>query len=313
MSKKQIITLSIIIGIIALLLILFGAVFCLRNVTVTTLYADSYPLTIIQDGQEVEITSDDIIQAAGLKKGSSIFTLDKDTAIENIEEAYPSLKVVQIKTVSVVRVEIIVRARVGVYYTEINVNDTSSGDQSVGYYILDEDLVILQTLVGDNGNDVPNNYTYLNIEGLNLEANITLYSQISTSDIQEITADAFNYICSAVKILETDEEIIVSDSENAEYVERETFSSIIESIEIVQASVAGYDSYVSGIYWLVITTRNGEKIEILRPDEDLLTKINYCFAAIPLLEDGNNTIICRYDENDELYYYQTYTEIDDTD
>jgi len=122
MSKGKIITLSIMSFLLVLIIVLFSAVFCLRSQNV-----------VIVEGSELNVSHTDIISASGLKNGQSIFMLDKEKAISNIESAYPYIIGVQIKTTSVVSVDIVVRAREELYYMAYNQN----------YYILDEDLKVL--------------------------------------------------------------------------------------------------------------------------------------------------------------------------
>lgn len=303
MTKKRIIILSVLLGILALIIILFGAVFCLRKISINTLNAEQYPLTITQtaeDGteQQIPITDEMLISASNLKRGRSIFGVDKEQAKQNIEQAYPSIKVVQINTVSAIQVQIVVRARVGVYYTSVNF---SGG--SVGYYILDEDLVILDTLLESEGANVPDDYIYINIDNEQFKSDKEIYDQLSTSTIQSHSSGAFNSICSAVRINNGQ----LSQNEADPFVERETISQLVQSVSIEKADVdlSGYEELAENIYWLTITTREGQILKILRPDKDLTTKVNYSFSAIPHLTNENNTIVCRYDENGDIYLYQT--------
>ena len=90
MSKKAIFGLTITIFLIVATSVLFGVVFCLRDQTVK----------IIGDST-ISISRDDIVATAGFKDGDSIFMLDKDQAIKNIEAKFSHIKVVQIKTLSV--------------------------------------------------------------------------------------------------------------------------------------------------------------------------------------------------------------------
>ena len=121
MSKGKIIAISIISFIIVLSIVLFGFVFCVRkqSVAFTT---------------ELNITEQQILDSANIKNGNPIFMLNKEQATKNIETKFPNIKVIQIKTTSLVSVEIVVRERFSLYYTE---NEDK-------FYILDEDLKVLQ-------------------------------------------------------------------------------------------------------------------------------------------------------------------------
>jgi len=142
MSKRSIITISIVTGLLAVLLILFGAVFCVRNQRVS----------FVGDRSSITVTDSEIINTAKIKKGSPIFAIDKNEATKNIESAYPYLKVIQVKTASPITIEFRVRARVAMYYTQYNTN----------YLLLDEDLKVLQIVT-----DVPQ-LTKLNINTLGI-------------------------------------------------------------------------------------------------------------------------------------------------
>ena len=125
MKKGAVITLSIVALILVLTGVLFGAVFCLRTQKVVVL--GETPVTI---------SKEDIVSAAGFKKGESIFLLDKEKAISNIEAKHAEIKVVQIKTTSVTEIEIRIRARHKMFYTTFGEN----------YFILDEDLKVLDII-----------------------------------------------------------------------------------------------------------------------------------------------------------------------
>ena len=116
MRKGSVIALSIIALLLVTAGVLFGAVFCLRSQSVKVV-GDS-PITI---------SKEDIISTAGLKKGQSIFLIDKEKALNNIEAKFPYVKVIQIKTTSLTEIEFVVRARHKMFYAE---DDTK-------YYIMD--------------------------------------------------------------------------------------------------------------------------------------------------------------------------------
>ena len=120
MSKGKIITFSIISFIVLLNIILFGFVFRLRKQQVIT--------------NDANINSEKIIEAASLKEGKSIFLLDKQTAISNIEKAFANVKVVHIKTINLTTIQFVLRARYPLYYAQ-NSNE---------FYILDEELKVLE-------------------------------------------------------------------------------------------------------------------------------------------------------------------------
>lgn len=122
--KKTIIISSVLIGIIGLIAILFGFVFCLRD------------QRVIVVGEDINYSTEDIISTAGLKTGSPIFMLDKATAIDKIETEFINIKVIQIVTTSPFSVDIRVCSRYKTYYVEY-------GDD---YYALDEELKVLDVV-----------------------------------------------------------------------------------------------------------------------------------------------------------------------
>ena len=120
MKKGKIITISIISFFVLLNVILFGFVFRLRKQTVRFV-------------GDVSVSEQAIIDVAGLKTGGSIFMLDKQTATQKIEKDFPYLKVIEISTKSVTKIEFVIRSRYEMFYIESN-----------GWnYILDEDLKVL--------------------------------------------------------------------------------------------------------------------------------------------------------------------------
>ena len=105
MSKGKIIAISIIGFIVVLSTVLFGFVFCVRKQSVSFV-------------TELSVTEQQILESANIKNGRPILLLDKEQAIQNIETKFPNIKVIQIKTTSLFAVEIVVRERFSLYYTE---------------------------------------------------------------------------------------------------------------------------------------------------------------------------------------------------
>ena len=167
MSKGKIITFSIISFIVLLNIILFGFVFRLRKQEVLL--------------NDVTINSESIIKSAGLKNGKSIFLVDKDSAISNVEKAYPNIKVVQIKTIGVTKLQFIVRTRYPLYYSSVN-------DK---FYILDEELKVLEIETTE-----PNNLIKIETE-LDLN-NAEVGNFVGTDKEKEISYKFFKAMYEAV-------------------------------------------------------------------------------------------------------------------
>lgn len=295
MSKKGlIITTSILAVLLVIATILFGAVFCLRRQYITPLNTETFTF-IDNDRVTQTISTQQIIDATGFKKGNPIFTLDKAKAKANIEEAFPSLKVVNIKTKSVISVEIVVKQRKAVYYA-----DAHFAGEEVGYYLLDEDLVVIDNTT--NSEDIKN-CTKITIDGLSINSiNIVRYTHLTEEWIQNITDELLDAVCDTVKITKQDDTVIVDT--NGEYVNEEDFSKLVNSVKLVKAKApAGIDTELKNriekMYWLVISY-NDYTIKILRPEDNLKTKINACYNAISSLSEDNKTIICAYNEDGSI-------------
>ncbi len=267
MTKKGFIILTtILLSVVALIILLFGCVFCLRKQYVT-----------IVDGLNLDYSNEEIISTASLENGKSIFALDKQKAIDNIEKTYPDLKVVQIKTVSVISVEIRIRTRVKMYYA------TSEGN----YYILDEELKILSITTDES--DI-NGLIYID-EDLGLNSNLVAGDFVGQAYFAKISESLFTSMYSVVK------------NEQGEYLTRDEIKDIIQSIKI---NHVGYDV-------LSIQTRAGVEIRIGKPESNLEYKINVCFAVYNKLAEGtidngditHGTIKYLYDSNGvEIIGYQ---------
>lgn len=264
MSKKGIISLSILVIVIALIGVLFGAVFCLRTQNVSVL-GDS----------PVAATKEEIISTAGLKNGKSIFMLDKDTAIQNIEKTYPTIKVVQIKTTSVTTIEICVRARHEMYYTEYNDN----------FYILDEDLKVLEIIDTSlsEETDEPTHLTHIENGVLNISASTKQCDFVGTSYQQSVAYNLYTAMITTVTKQEGE-----GEQATEVYLTREDVCEMIRDVQ--------FESYKT-FNKIIITTKYGVKLDIENPSENLQNKINICFSTIKQLNgrEQNGTIKIYYD------------------
>ncbi len=271
MTKKRAIIISIIISVLILLFVLLGAIFCVRQQDVVFIGDRS--------ANTLDITNDQLIESAGIKNGRSIFTIDKDGAIANIEHTYPYIKVIQINTVSPMRIEICVRERVEMFYAE-----NISRDK---YYILDEEMKVLRIdtelptglsqiiphLLGDEAKE-----SILGISG-----NTVAGDFLSNEHYRDLTYNTFVAIYKTVMI-------------DGKYLDRDDIKGLIIDLQFG----TGYTEY--GSYDRVIMSTNlGFTIDIGKPDADLERKVNTCFSAIgPLVEAGksNGSIRVFYYVND---------------
>ena len=245
MSKKSVVFLFLITILIALAGVLFGVVFCLRSQSV-----------VIIGETEVSATQEEIIKTAGLKQKQSIFMIDKDKAISKIEKEYSHIKVVQIKTTSLTKVEIHVRARIEMFCTEYNGR----------YYVLDEDLKVLNiTTEQPEDNLIHINPTILtkedsNNNALNLNEETDVCDFVGTSHQQKVVKGLQTAMMTVVTK-------ITGEGENAtkEYLTREDVCDFLEEIQFVD-----YNSYNK----LLIKTKFGVILDIEKPTKDLNNKIN---------------------------------------
>lgn len=257
MTKKSIIISSILLSIVALMAILFGAVFRLRNVSVE-----------VQPGANITVTNDKIVESANLKKGKSIFMLDKQSAINNIEQTYAEIKVVQIKTTNLMSVKILVRERKEMFYAEHN---------SV-YYCLDEDLKVLRLTEVE-----PTNLIKITTD-IGITSN-TKKCDFMSQDYAKITYNMFVGMYTNVKV-------------EGRYAERDDMCNLVESIEIKTAHALTEDGNGGFEYTnLILKTRAGVVMQIANPNTDLGRKINICFAAYfnPKVDNTKGRIVIKYD------------------
>ena len=278
-KKAKIITIAIVLSILALILILFCAVFCLYRQDV---------VFIGERNNTVKITDEQIIETAGFRTGRSIFSLDKDKAIENIEQTYPYLKVVQINTVSAIRIEISVRERNEMYYAADEINQN--------YYILDEELKVLQitdfeptgitklesSLLGDT-----------NIDILGITGNTVVSDFIANTHFRSLTDNLFVAMYNTVMIEEDGVD---------RYVTRDDIKTLVTYVQFAR----GYtlqESYDR----IIITTSRGFIIDIGKPDSNLENKVNICFNAIDALiergESGGTIKVTYLDNGEERYNF----------
>lgn len=266
-KKAKIITISIVLSILALILILFGAVFCLYKQDV---------VFIGDRSSTIDITNEEIIESAGLKKGRPIFSLDKETAINNIERTYPYLKVIQINTVSAIRIEISVRERYEMYYTY--------SDSTKKYYVLDEELKVLRI-----SNIEPIGITKLEssilgedmLDILGITSNTIVSDFLSTENYRGITYELF------VSMYNT---VMIDDAGTDRYVDREDIKSLITKLQFAKGYTLEetYDR-------VILNLSNGFIVDIGKPQENFQDKVNICFSALDtLIENGETSGTIKY-------------------
>lgn len=271
MKKGAIISLSMILLILALIGILFGAGFCLRSQTVK----------VVGD-RPISISKEEIISSAELKNGQSIFLIDKEKAIKNIEAKHAEIKVIQIKTKSVTEIEIVVRARQKMFYTIFN-------DK---YYIMDEELKVLEIkeIITENGaNPVPQ-LTHIKDNSLNIN-NSTLKCDFVGNDFQQKVMYSLNQ----AMLNNVKEEL---EKNKKVYYSRADFVDMFKYIE--------FESYES-FNKIILTTKYGVKFDIENPSENLTNKLNICLSTVKsLIAEGEGReasgVIKIYIDNDGVQH-----------
>lgn len=241
MRKGSVIALSIIALLLVTAGVLFGAVFCLRSQSVKVV-GDS-PITI---------SKEDIISTAGLKKGQSIFLIDKEKALNNIEAKFPYVKVIQIKTTSLTEIEFVVRARHKMFYAE---DDTK-------YYIMDEELKVVD-IAEKSGEVVPEEISKLiHINNFDIDSSTFVCDFIGSDEQRKATYELYNAMINSVK---------KGEGEDVAYIDREDVKTEIREVE--------FNSFKT-FNTITITTKYGVKLNIENPQNEMSNKVNLCYIAI---------------------------------
>ncbi len=270
MSKRTLVTLLIFLILGVLAGILFGTVFCLRDQKV-----------VVKGDTPVNISREEIISTAGLKNGESIFMIDKTKAINNLEKKFENIKVIQIKTTSVTKIEIIIRARHEMFYSESNNS----------YYILDEELKVLDMYAKNLENEPsnqPTDLTLVQAEALNINLSTQKCDFVGTDYQQQTTKALLQAVTNNVKSV---------DGENISYYTRSDFVTMFQNMEFKD-----YSSFNK----IILTTSYGVKLDIENPTENLTNKMNICLSTIQeFIKGGENkekggTIKIYYDLNNSI-------------
>lgn len=291
--KKRVIIISIICGIIALIAlaaIIFSAVFRVKHVTVDWV---GERITITADEEQHPITDEEIVASSKIKKGSSTLFLNKDEATKKLEQAYPYLRVLQIRLTGAKTVELRLTARHEMFYY------TREGD---GYfYILDEELKVLdrvdktKTARIENLVEIKPYVRYYDNAGQEqINPNILQTGeQTHPGDfLGKEYRQIFNSLYIAMyrtvlvnpdgslwlgKTTESDvKELLKNTIRNFE---REDLTKVLNSVEIKY----GY-THTGSHLRLVLNTVAGVVIDIAKPETGLEGKINNCFSFASMLD-----------------------------
>ena len=136
MTQKRIIIVLSIFAVIACLLLVSSLVFKVKTIDV------------VIAGEETSLNADEILNKSGLKKGSNIFVVNKNKAINNIEKAIPTAKVTSITSKFPNKLIVNVTERVKEFYVKYESQTTFA------YLVVDNDLKILEVPLLDAPTDL---------------------------------------------------------------------------------------------------------------------------------------------------------------
>ncbi len=233
MKKFKIITLSIFLLLVITIALLFGFVFRLRQIDI---------VGDLPDG----VTAEQVKSNCRLKYGESIFMLDKDSSTNKLEKLYPYIKIEQIKTVSVLKVEIIVSTRQPLFETHYANN----------YLVLDKQLKVLS--IAEESQNLIN----IDSKLLNISVNTVAGESVDKQNLSLVTNNLYYSLLNTVKIEDN-------------YVEYNDILTLITDVKL-DTGYTKTERYTR----LILKTSYGVTVDIGKPEQDLQNKINLCFGAI---------------------------------
>lgn len=280
MTKRAvIITTSIIVTIILVFAILFGAVFRVRKIDL------KYGEDFVYRAQV-----NDILTAGNVKKNESIFSVNRDEIASNIETAYPYARV-SVNISSFISIKIKLSNRTALYYFV----------QEGVYYILDEDCKILE--ISTESQDA---------QGYILLTDVFSVSETTTAG-QFLTNKYTSVCCQLYKAIYANAMLnLGNDSDgdgiaDEQYLTRDDMCNIVTNIKFDKVSE------LSGqVDRLIISTSYGTKLTIVEPQNNLNLKVNMAFSALRqlILNDETNAtdfatkgsinVVYNYEENNNL-------------
>ena len=256
MTKRAvIITTSVLVGLMLLFTILFGAVFRVRDIK--WVYGEDFKYK----NQIVEIHS-----ASKLKKNTSMFDVNRNQIALNIEKNYPYTKA-NVNISGFTSVKITLSNREELYYFV----------QEAKYYILDEDCKVLNIT-----NEVSEANKYILLTDVFSATENTIAGEFLNNNYTKICKNLYNALYSNA-MLEMD---INNDNENEQvYFDRLIMLDVIKGVSFKK--VADFNGKMDK---LVLTTRFGVDITIIEPSMDLDKKVNMAFSALRKLQQEDSTL-----------------------
>ncbi len=253
--NKRLIIIFVSIAVIVLTLVLGAVIFTVNDVKI-----------LVTGDSTVVLDKTGVINASGIKRGTSIFTIDEEEAQKNIEKSYPNTKVVTIERIfpSEIRINIIIRVPI----LSMKVAGTDK------YLVLDREFKILEVV--DSSVLAERDLVEINGYDIAIEDASTIDglagSFINTSeDIKKVLHETVLALETYGNINERlcafADSITVADSRNYIYVTTkfgvslvvrlETTKTVIEQISLVYAKLDSIgDDRVNP--WFIFMDSNGE-------------------------------------------------------
>lgn len=273
MTKRAvIITTTILVSIMMIVTILFGAVFRVRKIELI------YGQDFVYKSQDNEI-----LGISRLKKNTSIFEVDREQIALNIEKIYHYAKV-QVNLSSLTSVTIKLSNRTPMYYfVQDNV-----------YYILDEDCKILEV------ETIPDNAI----------SNIKLTNVFSASEdtvAGEFLTNQYSSVCSSLykaMYLNMGEDSDLDGKLDQDSIDRDYMKSVITDITF--GSVYDLNGKLDK---LIMSTTYGVKLTIVEPQVNLNYKARILFSALRKLiadDNANSTNLSNSGAINVVYEYNEF-------
>ena len=266
MTKRSvIITTSVLVGIMMIFTILFGVVFCAWNIDL-----------VYQDDFVYKNQTSEILTASKLKKGSSIFAIDRAEIANNIETSYPNLRA-SVNLTGLNRVKITLSNRTPLYYFV----------QDAVYYILDEDCKILDITTNSSVAD-----KYIKLENNFSATENTIAGQFVGGKYSAVCTELFKAMYMFLGEDANNDGVLDSDT-----ITRDDMRDVIESVKFSKA----IDLH-GEVDKITLQTTYGVKINIIQPEVNLGLKANKAFSALRTLSSanrasGNINVIYDYDQD----------------
>ena len=273
MTKRAvIITTSVIVGIVAILTILFGVVFRVRDIKVVSAEDFYYKAQI-----------GEVVTSSNLKKNTSIFNVNRAKIINNIEQNYPYARA-NVNISGLTSVKITLTNRKPLYYFV----------QEAVYYILDEDCKILEVTTDSS----------LAVDYIKLDS---VFNASASTQAGQFLDNKYTKVCNNLyKALYSNAMIEVENNGTFEqkYLDRADMCQLIKSLKFSQQ-----DELNGRVDKLHLTTSYGVAITIIEPQSELEHKVNMAFSAFRslqqrdrqnstnLLSSGSINVIYTYDDN----------------